>query len=98
MIRARAELEADLAAEGDWALSEWETLLNENESFRDALLDVPAPPELKDVLLRIPSAADHGWLASAAGSPLLRMAATVLLVLGFGGGMFYIRNYTPLIQ
>jgi hypothetical protein len=89
----REEFVDSLASEGDWALREWEALLSENEALSIGLLDIQVPQDLAAGLMKIPSAGYAPWLGRLVSSPALRMAATVLLVLAFGGSMFYLRDF-----
>ncbi len=88
----RSELEAELAAGESWARDEWLSLLEENERIRLELIKVELPAALSDTLLRIPSSTGERRLGKIIASPLLRVAATVVLLLGLGGGMFYVRE------
>ncbi|MBW7998352.1 MAG: hypothetical protein FVQ81_17630 [Candidatus Glassbacteria bacterium] len=89
----RSELEAELAAEGDWARGEWLELLEENERIRLELLNVRVPEKLAGGLMQISAGSGTGFAARTFASPVLRIAATVLLMIGFGGGaLFFMRD------
>ncbi len=89
---SRIELEAEITAGQGWARDEWLRLLEENELIRLELIAVEVPAGLAESLLLIRSSGEQRWFAKMIASPILRVAATVVLLLGFGSGVFYVRE------
>jgi hypothetical protein len=88
----RSELEAEIAAGESWARDEWLSLLEENERLRLELISVQIPEGLADSLMQTTTLSSGVKFGKIVHSPLLRVAATVVLLLGFGSGLFYFRE------
>ncbi len=88
----RIEFEAEIAVGESWARDEWLCLLEENERMRLELISVRVPEGLAESLLQAQTLSSGAKFGLIISSPLLRVAATVVLLLGLGSGVFYFRE------
>jgi len=87
----RRQVEASVAAAGNWAEEEWLALLRFDEEMRLSLLQLPVPPQLEPELRTIAETGPHrrpwfSWPAPA------RVAGIVLLVILVSAGAFLLQG------